>query len=108
MDRHSYVALLRGCRKVEAAAKARGFTGDDGESWHDFVEAEHNKFRTAKQFSDLPTAEAWLKGEVAATKSVFGQGTIILQEPVTATMRGMRLRRLAGTSRIHRGRDRHR
>lgn len=82
MGGQSYFAFYEDAAKVEAAAKARGFTGNDGESWHDFVEAEHNKFRTVKQFWDLPSAEKWLKAEVAKTKSVYGHGTIILQEPV--------------------------
>lgn len=82
MRRHSYFAFYEDAAKVEATAKARGFTGNDGESWHDFVEAEHNKFRVSKQFWQLDDAVNWLKTEIAAMKSVYGQGVIILQEPV--------------------------
>ena len=78
----SFYAYYEDAAKVEATAKARGFTGSDGESWHDFVEAEHSKFQTVKQFWELQKAEDWLKAEIAATKSVYGQGTIILQKPV--------------------------
>ncbi len=82
MGTESFWAFYEDAAKVETAAKARGFSGNDGESWHDFVEAEHNKFRTAKQFWSLQTAVDWLKAEVSQTKSVYGQGTIILQRPV--------------------------
>ncbi len=87
MNRESYVAFYEDAGKVEAAAKARGFTGTDGESWHDFVEAEHNKFCVSKQFWDLQAAEDWLKTEINALKSVYGQGTIILQRPVVLRCR---------------------
>jgi hypothetical protein len=76
----SYIAYYEDAALVEAAAKKRGFTGNDGESWHDFVEAEHDKFRRAKQFRKLDRAEKWLKAEINANKSVYGQGTIVLQE----------------------------
>lgn len=78
-----YLAYYENAAKVEAAAKASGFTGQDGESWHDFVQAEADKFRVAKQFPALNAAAEWLKAEVAASKSVYGQGTIVLQKPVT-------------------------
>lgn len=83
MKNESYIAFYEDAAKVEAAAKARGFTGNDGESWHDFVEAETDKFRVYKQFSLLKYAEAWLKAEIASTKSVYGQGTIRLQRAAT-------------------------
>lgn len=82
MAKQSYVAFYEDAAKVEAAAKARGFTGNDGESWHDFVEAERTKFRTSRMFSALDPAVEWLKADLSAVKSVYGQGTIILQEPV--------------------------
>lgn len=81
MRDESYWAFYEDANKVEAAAKARGFTGNDGESWHDFVEAEHNKFRAAKQFWQLKDAEEWLKREINAMKTVYGCGTIQLQRP---------------------------
>lgn len=87
MAHESYIAFYEDAAKVEAAAKARGFTGNDGESWHDFVEAEHDKFRIAKQFWKLKDAEDWLKAEIAAMKSVYGQGTIRLQRPATRRCR---------------------
>jgi hypothetical protein len=79
---HSYFASYEDAAKVEAAAKKRGFTGNDGKSWHDFVDIEQDKFRTGKQFWDLQKAEDWLKSEVSNYKSVCGSGKILLQEPV--------------------------
>ena len=55
MNRQSYIAFYEDAVKVDATAKTRGFTGNDGESWHDFVEAEADKFRIAKQFRQLDT-----------------------------------------------------
>ena len=75
-------AFYEDAAKVEAAAKALGFTGNDGESWHDFVESENGKYRTGKTFPTLVDAEQWLKTEIAAVKSVYGCGTIRLQEPI--------------------------
>jgi hypothetical protein len=80
--RQSFIAYYEDAAKVEAAAKKRGFTGNDGESWHDFVEAEYDKFRRSRQFWKLDLAAEWLKAEIAASKSVYGQGTILLQERV--------------------------
>lgn len=87
MARQSYVAFYEDAAKVEAAAKARGFTGNDGESWHDFVEAEHNKFRSSMTFATLRAAENWLSSEIRKTKSVYGQGTIIKQKSITERCR---------------------
>jgi len=63
---HTYIAYYEDAGKVEAAAIERGFTGKEGESWHDFVDAEHSKFRTTQQFRDLTAAVDWLKGEIAS------------------------------------------
>lgn len=73
----AYIAYYEDADKVEAAAKARGFTGNDGESWHDFVEAEQDRFCCTKEFRDLNAAVAWLSSEIAATKSVYGEGRIL-------------------------------
>ncbi len=73
----AFIAFYEDAAKVEAAAKARGFTGNDGESWHDFVEAEHDRFRCSRSFPGLQDAVDWLKGEVAETKSVYGAGNVV-------------------------------
>jgi hypothetical protein len=82
-----YLAYYEDAVKVEVAAKAAGFTGNDGESWYDVVEAGNYEFRTVKMFKELMTAEAWLRGEIAAVKSVYGCGTIIEQQPVAQRCR---------------------
>jgi len=79
----SYIAYYEDAAAVEAAATARGFTGNDGESWHDFVDAERNKFRCSRQFQKLQPAVEWLKAEIDARKSVYGVGTIVKREPIT-------------------------
>lgn len=79
----AYIAFYENAEKVELAARARGFTGNDGESWHDFVEAELDKFRTSRLYGDLNQAIEWLKSEINAHKSVYGIGHVRLQERVT-------------------------
>lgn len=76
----AYVAFYEDAAKVEAAARAQGFTGEDGQSWHDFVESSLSKFRSAKAFSDLGSAETWLKAELADGRSVYGCGEIRLMK----------------------------
>lgn len=72
-----FLAYYEDAAKVEAAAIKRGFEpGGDSGSWHDFVECEDDKFRTAKKFTTFDAALAWLLPEIAAVKSVYGQGTI--------------------------------
>lgn len=83
----SFRALYEDAAKVEAAAKESGFTGNDGESWHDFVESENGKYRTGKSFQTLAEAEQWLKSEIAAVKSVYGCGTIRAQETINRRCR---------------------
>lgn len=83
MAEGTYWAFYEDAAKVEAAAKARGFTGQDGESWHDFVEAEHNKFRVAKEFLTRDGAERWLKKAINDRLTVYGCATIRLQRPVS-------------------------
>jgi hypothetical protein len=83
----AFRAFYENAELVEAAAKARGFTGNDGESWHDFVESENDKFRTGKSFPSLSDAEEWLKLEVARGQSVYGCGTIRLQTPIASRCR---------------------
>lgn len=75
-------AWYEDAEKVEKAAKARGFTGNDGESWHDFVEAENNRFATRQMFKNLDAAVQWLQSEIVALKSVYGVGNIRLVESV--------------------------
>lgn len=77
-----HVAFYEDAAKVEAAAKAKGFTGADGESWHDYVESHNDKFNTVARFPTLREAVSWLRGEVKAYKTVFGAGTIRLVEIV--------------------------
>jgi hypothetical protein len=95
MHRTVFLAFYEDAAKVETAAKARGFTGEKGESWHDFVEAGHDRFRTVKQFGDLAKAVKWLQDRIVARATVFGAGSIIEQVPVTrrcsvCTCRGVR------------------
>ena len=87
MIRRSYLAFYTDAAKVEAAAKARGFSGNDGESCHDFVNAEHNKFRVYMTFATVGAAENWLSSEIRKCKSDSGQGVVIEQEPVTERCR---------------------
>lgn len=69
-----FLASYEDATKAEAAAKAQGFTGNDGESWHDFIEADD--FRTTKSFGSLNEALQWLKSEIADYKTVYGCGDI--------------------------------
>lgn len=67
-------AFYEDAAKAEAAAKAEGFTGNDGESWHDFIEVDD--FITSKRFESLGEAVAWLKSEIADYKTAYGVGDI--------------------------------
>jgi hypothetical protein len=82
-----FCAFYEDASKAEAEAKAAGFTGSDGESWHDFIEVQDDKCRTGKTFDSLAGAEMWLKEEIAATKTVYGCGEILEQEPITRRCR---------------------
>ena len=72
------MAFYEDAARTEVAARAEGFTGDG--SLMDYVEP-HN-YCTAKVFPTLAAAEEWLKGEIAARKTVFGAGTIRARETV--------------------------
>lgn len=74
----NYVAFYEDAAKAEAAAKAQGYTGENGESWHDFIDCQNDRCRSAKGFKDLDAAVAWLKAEIDAHKSVYGCGEIRL------------------------------
>ena len=76
-----FLAWYEDAAKVEAAAKARGFKGQDGESWHDFVEADSERLSTFRQFKTFDAAVAWLTAECRAVKTVYGAGTIRRLEP---------------------------
>lgn len=76
-----FLAWYEDAAKVEAAAKARGFTGEAGTSWHDFVEAEHEKFITSRSFPTLALAVGWLTDRCRAAETFFGCGTIRKMEP---------------------------
>ena len=56
-----FLAWYESADKVQAAAKARGFTG---------------KFDIVREFQTLSAAVAWLTAELKETKSVYGTGTI--------------------------------
>lgn len=80
-----FVAFYEDFTKVEAAAKARGL--EDGESFHDFVEVQQDRFRAAKKFTTLREAVSWLRAEVKAYKTVYGAGDVRLIEVVERSNR---------------------
>jgi hypothetical protein len=75
-----YLAYYESADLVEAAAKAAGFTGNDGESWHDFIEAENSQYRVSREFADLEYAMIWLRHRIAHSETVYGCGTIVEYE----------------------------
>ena len=79
-SRRKYTAYYEDAAMVEAAAIERGFTGKEGESWHDYVDAENAKFRTSREFSNITLAVKWLKGHIAESHSCYGVGTVLLEE----------------------------
>ena len=76
-----FLAWYEDAAKVEAGAKKRGFTGRDGESWHDFVEADLGKYSTKRAFPSLGLAIAWLTARCKSVDTVYGSGTIRKIEP---------------------------
>ena len=80
----SFRAFYEDAAKTEAAARKLGYNGTDG-SLMDFVEP--SDYRTGKSFPTLAQAEQWLKTEIDAMKTVFGCGTIRVQEPVNRRCR---------------------
>lgn len=97
----TFTAFYEDADKCEAAAKKRGWTADmENGSWHDFIECEAPSVRTSRAFANLESATTWLLAEIADTKSVHGQGTIISSEPVP---RGERCRYCTcnGVRRLH-------
>lgn len=74
-----FMAFYEDAEKTEAAARREGYDGENG-SLMDYVEP--SDYRTGKKFPSLAEAELWLKQEIDSCKTVFGAGTIRLQEPV--------------------------
>lgn len=72
----SFLAVYEDAHKVEVSAKLAGFTGEDGESWFDFVEDGYTKHNTARGFPSLPLAVAWVKKAVLGNKTVYGSGHV--------------------------------
>lgn len=80
----SFRAFYEDAAKTEAAARKLGYNGSDG-SLMDFVEpSDHCSGST---FKSLAEAEQWLKTEIDAMKTVFGCGTIRIQEKVSRRCR---------------------
>lgn len=79
-----YRAFYEDAAKTEAAARKEGYNGVDG-SLMDYVEP--SDYCTGKTFQTLADAEAWLKSEIDAMKTVFGCGTIRAQEQVSRRCR---------------------
>lgn len=79
MSNGTYGAFYVDARKIEAAAIEAGFADRDGESWFDFVDVEHSKYRTIEEFSKLEDAEDWIKREMP--HNCLGTGTIVLVVP---------------------------
>ncbi|MGX1353393.1 hypothetical protein AB7M49_007014 [Bradyrhizobium elkanii] len=75
----TFRAFYEDAAKTEAAARKEGYDGING-SLMDYVEP--HDYRTGQSFQSLELAEQWLKSEIDANKTVFGCGTILLQEPV--------------------------
>lgn len=80
----SFMAFYEDAAKTEAAARSEGFDGENG-SLMDFVEP--SDYCTGKNFQSLADAERWLKQEIGSRKTVFGAGTIRMQEKVARRCR---------------------
>lgn len=88
----TFRASYEDAAKAEVAARKLGWTEND--SLLDFVEAAD--YWTGKTFETLTKAEAWLKAEIVAGKTMFGCGDIRALEPVQrrcryCTCRGVRV-----------------
>lgn len=80
----SFIAFYEDAAKTEAAARTEGYDGNNG-SLMDFVEP--SDYCTGKTFPTLVDAEQWLKREIDSYKTVFGCGTIRMQEPINRRCR---------------------
>jgi hypothetical protein len=80
----TFRAFYEDAAKAEVAARALGYTDDDG-SLLDYVEP--HDYRTGKSFETLAAAEQWLKSEIEAMRTMFGCGTVRVLEPVTKRCR---------------------
>lgn len=80
----TFLAFYEDAARTEAAARKEGFDGENG-SLMDYVEP--SDYCTARNFPSLADAEQWLKQEIGAYKTVFGAGTIRMQEKVARRCR---------------------
>jgi|SRR5882757_2333701 len=80
----SFWAFYEDITKTEAAARVKGYDGNNG-SLMDYVEP--SDYRIGRSFQSLSEAEQWLKTEIDTMKTVFGCGNIIAQEPVNRRCR---------------------
>jgi len=75
-----YRAYYTDAAKVERMAIERGYSGQEGESWFDYVEADHSRYWTSQTFGDLEKAVKWIGSAVIEGKTCFSGGTILLEE----------------------------
>lgn len=68
---------------AEARARAAGWQGPDDEvGMLDYIDVHTDEDSVAQKFPTKDAAEAWLKGEIAANRTLFGCGDIDALERV--------------------------